>query len=65
MDEDDGRLDGEQILDRIAAIPFVEWEDMPPSEFARLQAAFKKVVDDPIRPTELLIGEIGDYLLTD
>ena len=62
MDEDKGLVDGEKILDRIAAIPFQEWDDMPAVEFVHKQNNFKKVVDNPAKPTELLIGEIGDYL---
>ena len=33
MDEDSGSIDGERILDRIAAITFEEWEDIPAQEF--------------------------------
>ena len=62
MDEDAGTLDGERILDRVAAIPFTEWEDMNANEFSDKQNKFKKVVDDPSKPTELLIGEMGDFL---
>lgn len=62
MDEDAGTLDCERILDRVAAIPFVEWEDMPANEFAANQKMFKLVVDNPDKPTELLIGEIGDFI---
>ena len=62
MDEDAGTLDCERILDRVAAIPFVEWEDMPANEFAANQKRFKLVVDNPDKPTELLIGEIGDFI---
>ena len=62
MNEDAGNLDGERILDRVAVIPFQEWEDMPANEFAEKQQRFKKVVDDPQMPTELLIHEIGDFI---
>ena len=51
-----------QILDRVAVIPFVEWEDMTAHEFDVKQQLFKKVVDSPEKPTELLIGEIGDFI---
>ena len=60
--EDSGVLDGERILDRIAAIPFREWGDLNATEFAEKQTRFKKIIDDPAKPTELLIGEIGDFL---
>ena len=62
MDEDSGAVDGERILDRIAAIPFNEWEDMTATEFASKQNMFKQVVDKPDKPTEYLIGEIGDFI---
>ena len=58
MDEDVGTVDGERVLDRIAAIPFSEWDDLPAAEFARLQKKYKLVVDSPDKPTEFLIGEI-------
>ena len=62
MDEDAGALDGERILDRIAAIPFGEWDDMAANDFAAKQRRFKAVVDSPEKPTEFLIGEIGDFI---
>ena len=62
VDEDKGADDGERILDRVAAIPFVEWEEMSTSEFAAKQELFKRVVDSPEKPTTLLIGEIGDFI---
>ena len=43
-------------------IPFVEWDDIPAQEFARLQKRFKECIDDPQKPTEFLIGEIGDFI---
>ena len=49
-------------MDRIAAIPFAEWGDIPADEFSRKQKRFKQVVDNPEKPTEFVIGEIGDYL---
>ena len=57
---EEGNLDGERILDRLSVIPFVEWDEMSPSEFTRRQKRFKKVIDDPQKPTEFLIGEIGN-----
>jgi hypothetical protein len=39
--------------------------DIPPAEFALKQRQFKAVVDSEEKPTELLIGEIGDFLLSD
>ena len=62
MDEHKGSEDGERILDRVAAIPFVEWEEMSANDFAAAQERFKKVVDSPEKPTTLLIGEIGDFI---
>ena len=62
MDEDKGNKDGETILDRIAAIPFQEWEDIPAAEFANKQRKYKQVVDSPEAPTTLVIGEIGDFI---
>ena len=58
-------LDGEQIGDRISAIPFEEMIDINPAEFTMKQRQFKSVVDAEEKPTELLIGEIGDYLLSE
>lgn len=49
-------------MDRIAAIPFDEWEDIPAGEFAAKQRRFKQVIDCPKKPTELLIGEMGDFI---
>ena len=62
MEEGHGSCDEERVLDRISVVPFSEWEDMPANEFARRQKKFKEVVDDPEKPTEFLIGEIGDFL---
>ena len=62
MDEDKGNKDGETILDRIAAIPFEEWDDMPAHEFTSKQKMFKKVVDCPEMPTTLVIAEMGDFI---
>ena len=62
FDEDTGDLDGERILDRIAVIPFAEWDDMPAGEFAAKQKKFKEVVDCPKKPTEFLIGECGYFI---
>ena len=64
VDENTGSEDGERILDRVAAIPFVEWDEMPATEFSNKQDHFKKVVDNPDKPTTLLIGEIGDFLMS-
>ena len=50
------------ILNRIAAIPFQEWEDMPASDFANKQKKYKQVVHSPEAPTTLVIGEIGDFI---
>jgi uncharacterized C2H2 Zn-finger protein len=62
IDEDSGNKDGETIMDRISVIPFEEWEDCSAQEFATKQIAFKKVVDSPEKPTELVIGEMGDFI---
>ena len=58
-------IDGERTGDRIAAIPFQELPDIPPAQFSAKQREFKKVVDSEEKPVELLIGEIGDFLLSD
>ena len=39
--------------------------DLTPAEFARKQKQFKAVIDAEEKPTELLIGEVGDYLLSE
>ena len=62
MDEDSAAVDGERILDRIAVIPFDEWGEMSANEFASKQKRFKQVVDKPDKPTEYLIGDIGDFI---
>ena len=62
MDEDKGTVDGERTLDRIAAVPFGEWTDMSVNEFAAKQNKFKKIVDNPTKPTEFVIGEDGRLL---
>ena len=62
MDEDKGTVDGERTLDRIAAVPFGEWSDMSVNDFAAKQNKFKTIVDNPTKPTEFVIGEMGDYL---
>ena len=62
MDEDKGTVDGERTLDRISAVPFAEWSDMSVNEFASKQNKFKTIVDNPTKPTEFVIGEMGDYL---
>ena len=65
MEEGNSNFDEERVLDRISVIPFSEWEDMAANEFARKQKRFKEVVDDPEKPTEFLMGEIGDFLRSD
>ena len=62
MDEDTAAVDGERILDRIAVIPFDEWGETSANEFASKQKRFKQVVDKPDKPTEYLIGDIGDFI---
>jgi hypothetical protein len=65
MDEAAGTtdgVDGERCLDRISVIPFSEWDDIPAEEFAAKQRRFKQVVDNPEKPTEFLIGEVGDFI---
>ena len=64
LDEDSGSIDGDRILERISAIPFEEWNDVPAQEFASKQNLFEKVVYNPEKQTVLLIGEIGDFLRT-
>ena len=65
VDEDKGAIDGEQVLDHICVIPLIEWVYMSIDDFTRMQKDFKDVVDNDEKPTEYLIGEIGDYLRTD
>ena len=63
--DDVSTIDGERTSDRICAIPFGEMGDMTSFEFASRQRQFKAVIDSNLRPTELVIGEIGDYILTE
>ena len=64
LDKDSGSIGGDRILERISAIPFEEWNDVPAQEFASKQNLFEKVVYNPEKQTVLLIGEIGDFLRT-
>ena len=61
MDEE-ATSDAERTCDRLAVIPFGEWNFMTASEFSKRQNLFKNVVDCEARPTELVIGEIGSFL---
>ena len=63
--DDNETIDGERTGDRISAIPFQEMPDIPPHEFLEMQRKFKNVVDSEEKPVELLIGEIGDFVLSD
>ena len=64
MDESSSS-DSERICDRLCVIPFREWGFMPASEFSKRQSRFKSVVDNEQRPTELVIGEMGDFLVSE
>ena len=57
--------DGERISDRICAIPFQDLPDITPAEFASRQRKFKAVVDSEEKPVEFVIGEMGDYVLSE
>ena len=57
--------DGERISDRISAIPFQDLPDISPAEFASRQKKFKTVIDSEEMPVEFLIGEMGDFVLSD
>ena len=61
MDEQ-ASSDAEQVCDRLSVIPFEDWHLMSASELSRRQALFKEVVDCDVKPTELVIGEIGSFL---
>ena len=63
FDDDVETKDGERTGDRICAIPFEEMIDMAPAEFSAKQKRWKAVVDSEKKPTELVIGEMGDYIL--
>ena len=62
VDEDKGADDGERILDRVAAIPFVEWEEIFTTNFVTKHKQFKRVVNSPQKSTTLLVGEIRDFI---
>ena len=64
FDDDVETKDGERTGDRICAIPFEEMIDMAPAEFSARQKRWKAVVDSEKKPTELVIGEMGDYILS-
>ena len=57
-------VDGERIGDRISVVPFEEMVEMNPAQFAASQKRFKEVLDSEEKPVTLLIGEIGDFLLS-
>ena len=61
MDEE-ATSDSERTCDRLAVIPFQEWGFMPAAEFTHRQSQFKAVVDCQAKPTELVIGELGDFI---
>ena len=61
MDEE-ATSDSERTCDRLTVIPFQEWGFMPAAEFSRRQSLFKSVVDCETKPTELVIGELGDFI---
>ena len=61
MDEE-ATSDSERTCDRLSVIPFQEWEFMPASEFSRRQNLFRSVVESEVRPTEFVIGEIGNFI---
>ena len=63
--DDAATADGERIGDRISAIPFEEMITLSPSEFAAIQKRFKAVIDSDEKPMELVIGEIGDFILSE
>ena len=57
--------DGERISDRICAIPFQDLPDMSPTEYVSRQKKFKAVIDSEEKPMEFIIGEMGDFILSD
>ena len=61
MDEE-ATSDSERTCDRLSVIPFQGWEFMPASEFSRRQNLFRSVVESEVRPTEFVIGEIGNFI---
>ena len=63
--DDSYSSDGERISDRICVIPFQDLPEISPAEFAYLQKKFKAVVDSEEKPVEFVIGEMGDFLLSD
>ena len=57
--------DGERISDRICAIPFQDLPDMSPAEYVSRQKRFKTVIDSEEKPMEFIIGEMGDFILSE
>ena len=57
--------DGERISDRICAIPFNDLPDISPQEFVSRQKRFKAVIDAEEKPVEFVIGEMGDFVLSE
>ena len=57
--------DGLRISDRICAIPFQDLPEIAPAAFALMQRKFKAVIDSDEKPMEFVIGEMGDFLLSD
>ena len=57
--------DGERTCDRLAFIPFGEMAQITAEELCRRQELFMKVVSNSHRPTELVIGELGNYIVSE
>ena len=57
--------DGERISDRICAIPFQDLPDMSPAEYVSRQKKFKTVIDSEEKPMEFVIGETGNFILSE
>ena len=56
-------IDPERVADRLSVIPFSELHStVSTTNYAEAQARFKAVLDDPRKPTEYVIKEIGDYI---
>ena len=58
-------FDLERTTDRISVIPFTEWGTMDTTEFTEKQGRFNSLMASTERPTEYIIGEIGDFIMSE
>ena len=65
LEENSGKTDAERTVDRMAVIPFKNQPNMTIAEANEKRQQFAAVMSEPIRPTEFVIGVIGDFIRSD